>query len=100
MSHQLHERRSLAMHRMVADRFRQDPDFVTRFGRENLERWRQSGVECDDHAVWRSLLLERPEEVVSMLTKMTEEAIRLRQSSPFAGLIPEPDRRRILETAE
>ena len=27
---------------------------------------------------------------------MTEEAIRLRQSSPFAGLIPEDERRRIL----
>lgn len=85
---------------MVADRLRQDPDFVTRFAMQNLDRWREHGVDCADHRLWRKLLLGEPGKLVSMLIETTEEAIRLRQSSPFAGLIPESDRRRILETVE
>ena len=35
-----------------------------------------------------------------MPTSSSEEATRLRQSSPFAGLIPDEDRRRILALTE
>lgn len=100
MTHRLHETRSLTMHRMVAEHFRQNPGFVIRFALENLERWHQRGVECDDHAIWKDLLLEDPDKLAAILTGITEEATRLRQSSPFAGLIPEAERRRILVTPE
>jgi hypothetical protein len=88
------------MHRMVAEHFRQDPGFVIRFALENLERWQEQGVDCDDYGVWRNLLLKHPDKLNAVLTGMTEEAARLRQSSPFAGLISENDRRRIVAAIE
>jgi len=88
------------MHRMVAERFLQDPVGVIRFARKNLEQWHQQGVECDDFQVWKSLLTGPPQLIVETLTGSSEEAIRLRQSSPFAGFIPDDDRRRILAPAE
>ncbi len=100
MSHQPHETRSLTLHRMVAERFRQNPGFVIDFALKNLERWHRQGVDCDDYGVWRNLLQKHPEKLTSVLTGMSEEAIRLRQSSPFPGLIPESDRRRILAETE
>lgn len=99
-NHTLHERRSLAMHRMVAERFRQDPEIVIRFGLQNLKRWHQQGVDCSDYGVWKNLLLQHPDKLTAVLTGRNEEAVRLRQSSPFAGLIPESDRRRIFATTK
>lgn len=88
------------MHRMVAERFRQEPGEVIQFGLKNLERWRQQGVECDDFKVWTNLLFTPSFGLVEALTGASEEAVRLRQSSPFAGLIPEETRRKILASAE
>lgn len=94
-SHEIHESRSLRMHRMVAERLRQDPASVSRFGLENLKRWQRAGVECEDFGLWEKLLSGSMDDLVAMLTDIGEEATRLRQSSPFAGLISEPERREI-----
>lgn len=99
-THQIHETRSLRMHRLVAERFRQEPEEVIRRALKNLERWHQMGVECDDFEVWRKLLNGSPQELAEALTSSSEDAIRLRQSSPFAGLIPDDERRRILALTE
>lgn len=99
-SHQLHESRSLRMHRMVAERFRQEPAEVIQFGLQNLERWRQQGLDCDDFKVWTNLLFAPPTGLIEALTSASEMAVRLRQSSPFAGLIPEETRRHILASPE
>ena len=100
ITHQIHEIRSLRMHRIVAERFRQEPAEVIRLTLKKLERWHQQGVECEDFEVWRNLLAGPSQEIVDALTASSEEAIRLRQSSPFAGLIPDEDRRRILALTE
>jgi hypothetical protein len=99
-SHQIHETRSLRMHCMVAERFRQEPAEVIRLALNNLERWNKQGVECDDFEVWKNLLAGCSHGIVDALTGSSEEATRLRQSSPFAGLIPDEDRRRILALTE
>lgn len=99
-NHQLHEARSLQMHRMVAERFYQEPAAVVQFGLNNLERWRRRGVDCDDFTVWTNLLDGPPHGIIQALTSVSEEAVRLRQSSPFAGLIPEETRRQILASQE
>ena len=85
---------------MVAERLRQEPSEVIQFGLKNLERWRQQGVDCDDFNVWRNLLFTPSFGLVEALTSISEEAVRLRQSSPFAGLIPEETRRQILASLE
>jgi hypothetical protein len=94
--HQLHETRSLRMHRMVAERYRDTPEAVIQFGLENLKKWQQQGVDCEDFRMWEGILRDRPQILPAMLCGSGEEAVRMRQSSPFAGLIPEDIRRQIL----
>ena len=87
------------MHRIVADRYRETPDDVSRCGLENLERWQQRGLECDDFRIWEEILRFVPQRLPEILNGSSEEAVRLRQSSPFAGLIPEASRQQILTTS-
>ena len=94
--HQIHETRSLRMHRMVAERYRETPSEVIQFGLENLRRWQEAGVDCDDFRVWEEILRNRPQSLPETLCDSGEDAVRLRQSSPFAGLIPEDIRRQVL----
>lgn len=77
---------------MVAESLRRDPATVTRFALENLSRWELAGVECDDFGIWEKLLSGPSDDLVAVLTGTGEEATRLRQSSPFAGWIPEEER--------
>jgi hypothetical protein len=97
-AHCKHEQRSLLMHRLVADRLRQSPSDVMRFGLDNLQRWRQGGLDCDDFVVWDRLLHSEPERLLETLESDNEDACRLRQSSPFAGLLSEEERERIFAT--
>ncbi|MEX1044773.1 MAG: hypothetical protein WEC73_01485, partial [Chthoniobacterales bacterium] len=94
-AHRKHEQRSLLMHRLVADRLRQSPGDVVRFGLDNLQRWRQRGVDCEDFSMWDRLLQSGPERLLEILESDDEDACRLRQSSPFAGLLSEEERGRI-----
>ena len=98
--HQLHEMRSLRMHRLVAVRYPETPEDVGHFGLENLKRWRQRGVECDDFGTWKNILRSDPQRLPEILCGSGEEAIRLRQSSPFAGLISDESRQQILASTE
>lgn len=98
--HQLHEKRSLRLHRLVVDRFQEDPSDVIQCGLQNLKRWRSQGGECDDWTIWEEILLHSPDRIPQILRSKSQEATRLRQSSPFAGLISECDRRRILATTK
>ena len=92
--------RSLRMHRIVAERYRETPADVIRFGLENLKRWQQRGVDCDDFRIWEGILSSAPQRLLQILSGSSEEAVRLRQSSPFAGLIPEESRQQILATPQ
>jgi len=83
---------------MVAERYREEPAQVIRFGLENLERWQKMGVDCDDFRIWEKLLRDRPQSLVDVLCDPGEESVRLRQSSPFAGLISEDIRQQVLAT--
>jgi hypothetical protein len=86
------------MHRLVADRYQENPAEVIRFGLMNLKRWQQKGVDCDDYRIWEEILRTDPRRLPDILKSSDEEAVRLRQSSPFAGLVPEALRQRILAT--
>ena len=99
-NHQLHETRSLKMHRLVADRYQQSPAEVIRFGLMNLQRWRKKGVDCDDFEIWEEILRFSQQRLPEILSSSSEESIRLRQSSPFAGLVPEESRQKILASTQ
>jgi len=86
------------MHRLIAERYLESPAEVIRFGLMNLKRWQQKGVDCEDFRIWKEILSSTPERLPEILSSLDEEAVRLRQSSPFAGLIPEESRLQILAT--
>jgi hypothetical protein len=98
-SHQWIEERSLALHEAVAARLEAQPELV-RVARANLERWlRERSVPALRE--WQVLLERAPlAEILMILRSPTETAARLRQSSPFAGLLTPAERQAILSRYE
>lgn len=85
------------MHRIVRQKLERSPGEVVRYGLENLQRWRRQGVECEDFDVWENLLTNGIDRLRVLLEDDSAEAVRLRQSSPFAGLVPESERLAIMQ---
>jgi hypothetical protein len=86
--------RGLAYHRAVARRLRKP---MVAEARHVLFRWREQG-RIDQHYADRwERLLERPiSEIRQVLVQESLDADDLRQNSPFAGLLSEPERQRIV----
>lgn len=85
--HRLAEERSLALHRLVAERLAGDPGLLER-ARERVGRWLRDGSVARPWAeAWLEVLGHPVAEVAVMLTDPGERARQLRQSSPFAGVI-------------
>lgn len=97
-SHRLLEARSLAMHAVIARKIQRDRKLLD-IARENLKRWRRR---WDDHPPqwlieWEQLLAWPWPHLAALITEPSENAARLRQSSPFAGVLSDQERRRIYE---
>jgi hypothetical protein len=90
------ERRSLAFHALVAERL--DRGMVEE-ARERVERLASEGHLQPRYAErWRALLARPLADIAEAIVAGTEEARDLRQNSPFAGVLNEQERRRIIET--
>jgi hypothetical protein len=86
--------RSLAYHQAVAQRLRRP---MAREAQHVLFRWREQGRIDERYADRWERLLERPlPEIRRALVDESREGDDLRQNSPFAGLLSEPERRRIV----
>lgn len=97
-SHRLLEARSLAMHAVIAEKIERDPTLL-KIAHENLRRWR---ARWENQApAWYqewSEIMKRPwAEIAAIMTELSEQGARLRQSSPFAGVLSATERRRIYE---
>jgi hypothetical protein len=98
-SHQWIDQRSLALHAAVAAKLEAHPQLLD-VARRNLERWLQQNP-ATALREWRRILDSTPlPEVVALLRSSSEEAARLRQSSPFAGLLTTEERRAIMGAYE
>jgi hypothetical protein len=98
-SHEWIDRRSLALHEAVAAKLEANPALI-RVARDNLSRWLAAG-ERPAYAEWRALLESKPlPEVLGILRSTSEQAARLRQSSPFAGVLTSDERNRVLAQYE
>lgn len=88
--------RSLALHTLVARKLLSNPTLIAE-ARGNLARWKLQAPEPlpDYFAQWERLLAQPPEEVAGFLASMSQNATRLRQSSPFATLLDPEERARI-----
>ena len=94
--HRRAELRSLAYHRLIAQRL--DPSRI-RQARRRVEAWTANGKMPAPHAeTWRILLQDgRGDDLTAVLTADSPESRDLRQSTPFAGAISEQERRRLFE---
>jgi hypothetical protein len=97
-SHRLLEIRSLAMHAVIARKIERDPGLLD-IARRNLERWRGRRQESPPAWLgeWQGLLEQPWQAVATFITGHGERATRLRQSSPFAGILTNEERWRIHE---
>jgi hypothetical protein len=92
------DERSLAMHRLVAEKVQANPALLDKL-RDNLYRWQNSeGSPKLALAEWEQILSGSVSQIAQFLTEQSERATRLRQSSPFAGLLTEAERRAIYES--
>jgi hypothetical protein len=92
--HRAAEERALAYHRAVARRL--DEATVTD-ALLRLRRWREEGRIHPRYADrWERLLSGPRGRLRTALLADDDEAAALRQSSPFAGTLSEPERRRVL----
>jgi hypothetical protein len=91
------ERRALACHRLIADRL---DGRIVEEARERIEWLSSEGHLHPRYAErWRSLLALPILEIAAAIVADTEEGRDLRQNSPFAGVLNEQERRRIIESA-
>lgn len=102
MSHSVHDKRSLLMHRLIARRVKREP--ALRAGAmENIRHWMMNpgASESSREAMleWIPLLEGPLERLVAAMTSSMENSQRLRQSSPFAGetFIRQTERLRVLK---
>lgn len=90
------EARSIAMHRAISDKVRRNPRLLDA-ARENIRRWRRRGVDVSAFAEWEAILDRGLAETLRVLTDPSEEAARLRHSTPFTGVLTPEERRRFFE---
>ncbi len=86
--------RGLAYHRAIARGLRRP---MVEEARHTLFRWRGQGLIDQRYAERWEQMLGRPlPEIRRALMDQSQEADDLRQNSPFAGMLSEPERRRIV----
>jgi hypothetical protein len=91
------DRRSLALHRAIADRLRADPALIE-IARENLDRWSQERGRSQPYwDAWREILNEPAEKIAALLVEESERMNALRQATPFAGVLKPAERWAIYE---
>ncbi len=93
--HRRSELRGLAYHRALAPRLRRSMiDEAT----SKINRWQEEGRIDPRYAEeWRQVLARPVPEIRRLISADDARGRDLRQNSPFAGLLSEPERRRILE---
>jgi hypothetical protein len=96
--HRRVDERSLAMHRLIARKVLADPALLDK-ARENVRRWQKiDGSPKLALVEWEQILSGDAHQVAQFLSEQSERANRLRQSSPFPGILTEAERRAIYES--
>ncbi len=97
--HRFHEIRSLMMHALIARKLQRDPRLLA-VAERNIRRWTQGRkVARGPLSEWRRVLRRPLPEVLAFITDPGEEATRLRQSSPFAGMLRPAERKRLFDAS-
>jgi hypothetical protein len=96
--HRVLDARSLAMHVAIARKIERAPGLLD-IPHRNLERWSARSHDSPPPWLreWRQILRRPWPEIAALISELSENAARLRQSSPFAGILTPGERRRIYE---
>jgi len=96
LQHRIIEARSLAMHCLAAQKIMLDPALLERV-RRTLAAWRARYGEDVPRALdeWAAILRRPWPQIAAFITDPGEHATRLRQSTPFAGVLGARERERI-----
>lgn len=90
MKHSETDQVSLELARRITDRLRGQPELVE-FARANLARWSQQNSSAPSllrcYAEWQEILSRPIDEICNLLCSESDNAQRLRQNSPFAGVL-------------
>jgi hypothetical protein len=96
LQHRIIEARSLAMHCLAARKIDKNPKLLAE-ARDTLKKWRSRYVGDTPRALdeWAAILKSPWPEIAALITDPGERATRLRQSTPFAGVLSPKERERI-----
>ena len=90
MNHSEIDQVSLELARQVAERVRRRPELLD-LARTNLTHWSRHNASATSllrcYAEWQKILSRPVDEICDLLCSESEEAQRLRQNSPFAGVL-------------
>jgi hypothetical protein len=99
MNHQEIDKRSLALHQLVADKIRRDPAL---FGKAEatLARWRSEVCVSSQPYLeeWENLMGQGVEACLAVAVEDSQRAAALRQSSPFCAVLDNRERFAFLKT--
>jgi hypothetical protein len=99
VDHSFLDQRSLAFHVAIAEKLRSDPKLLEKIRsrlRRTLSDERVSISTRDAYREWLELIEQHSfEQVLSLLVHPGEEGIRLRQATPFAGILSKAEREAI-----
>lgn len=97
-NHRIADARSLALHVLAARHIADDPGLL-RKANATLKRWLERYGERAPAALreWERLLGRPWQEVAAKATELSEDAARLRQSSPLGTLLSPAERRRVYD---
>lgn len=94
------QEKSLWLHGALLAPMLSAPDAVITKARENLRRWsgmhRSDGMTVGYLGKWERVLDDGLDAVIEAVTSMSEEACEMRQNSPFAGVLPDETRVKVL----
>jgi len=104
MGHDLIDRRSLELNRLVVEKIRQKPELMD-FVRQNLDRTLIEPIlsESCKNALqeWRTIFSLRSfDEILGILVEDSDEGQRLRQSTPFTGILNQRERLEVFRRYE
>ena len=91
VNHESIDRCSLALEQAVVRRLREDPSLISK-AKANLNHWlkrnKESPALCRCYLEWMDILESRSQEDIECVMRGTdEESRRLRQNSPFVGIL-------------
>lgn len=87
------------LHRAVAGHLVMDPDLVLAHARDNLDRFSSihSGTMAERWLdLWRETLNSGVDRVLDVMVSDTPQSAELRQNSPFAGILSDEERAKVL----